>query len=239
MSVRVMTWVWDHSASRGNERLVLLAIADHASDDGSDAWPSIATLARKTGVSERTVQRCISSLVDMGELVVERLGNGRKSSKYRVRMVQGGQSVRGAKSSPRQDVTPDKLSPRQADDEGRQSVREGRQVDTQTVLEPSPEPSTPRPLRGLDAEFDQFWDVYPRREGKAAAKVKFATARKRGIALSVILAGAERYRDDPNREPQYTAHPSTWLNQGRWDDEPLPPRGDRNRANDTPKRPGW
>jgi hypothetical protein len=33
-----------------------------------------------------------------------------------------------------------------------------------------------------------------------------------------------RYRNDPNREPEFTAHPATWLNAGRWDDDPLPPR---------------
>ena len=41
-----MTWVGDHSPVGGNERLVLLAIADCANDEGGDAWPSIATLAR-------------------------------------------------------------------------------------------------------------------------------------------------------------------------------------------------
>jgi hypothetical protein len=34
-----MTWVWQHSRADGNVRLVLLAIADSANDDGLDAWP--------------------------------------------------------------------------------------------------------------------------------------------------------------------------------------------------------
>jgi hypothetical protein len=40
-----------------------------------------------------------------------------------------------------------------------------------------------------------------------------------------VIDGARRYRNDPNRTPQYTAHASTWLNDGRWDDDALPPRG--------------
>jgi hypothetical protein len=40
----------------------------------------------------------------------------------------------------------------------------------------------------------------------------------------VIIAGAIRYADDPNRHPSFTAHAATWLNAHRWNDSPLPPR---------------
>jgi|GEM_PF-6013870 len=71
MSVRAMSWVWEHSPTGGNERLVLLAIADTADDNGANAWPSINTLARKTRLAPRTVQRVISRLRDDGQLYVE------------------------------------------------------------------------------------------------------------------------------------------------------------------------
>lgn len=103
MSIKVISWVWDSSASRGTDRLVLLAIADSASgDDGTNAYPSIATLARKAGVSTRTVQRAIRTLVELGELEFSP-GAGRNGSNlYRVNV--------------RQIVTPVRLSPpRQSD----------------------------------------------------------------------------------------------------------------------------
>jgi hypothetical protein len=34
MSIRVMTKVWDHSTQKGSTLLLLLALADHAADDG-------------------------------------------------------------------------------------------------------------------------------------------------------------------------------------------------------------
>jgi hypothetical protein len=71
--------------------------------------------------------------------------------------------------------------------------------------------------------FDEFWRTYPRRVGKDAAKKAWGQAAKRAD-VACILAGARRFAEDPNREPQFTAHPATWLNQGRWDDDPLPPR---------------
>ena len=70
MSVKVMAQVWDVSESVGNARLVLLAIADSCDHDGTNAWPAVATIAKKTLLSERTVQRKIKELVILGELRV-------------------------------------------------------------------------------------------------------------------------------------------------------------------------
>lgn len=66
-----MNWVWTCSRSHSGTRLVLLAIADCASGDGTNAWPSIAELKRKTGMGERTIHSAITSLVTLGELEVE------------------------------------------------------------------------------------------------------------------------------------------------------------------------
>jgi len=69
MSIEVMTAVWNHSKASPAAKLVLLAIADHQGERG--AWPSEATLARVTGMSERSVRRKVVELVELGELSVE------------------------------------------------------------------------------------------------------------------------------------------------------------------------
>lgn len=84
MSVSVMTWVWRQSTATGNDRLVLLAIADAADDEGRNAWPSIATLAAKTRLDERTVRRIVRRLETEGHIEVDRAGGGRYSNTYRV-----------------------------------------------------------------------------------------------------------------------------------------------------------
>ncbi|MGC3862344.1 helix-turn-helix domain-containing protein [Micromonospora chersina] len=55
-----------------NERAVAIAIAAHANHEGN-AWPSVATLAEYVGCSERTVQRCLAKLVQLGRLVVSKV----------------------------------------------------------------------------------------------------------------------------------------------------------------------
>lgn len=57
MSLRAVLAVFDHSESQLATRLVALALADHAHDDGSNAYPSVDTIARKARVNERTVRR--------------------------------------------------------------------------------------------------------------------------------------------------------------------------------------
>lgn len=79
------------------------------------------------------------------------------------------------------------------------------------------------PAPTADADFDEFWATYPRREGKDQARKAWRKAIKRAKPAEII-AGAARYRDDPNRDPAYTKHPGPWLNAGRWADDPLPQR---------------
>ena len=72
MSVRVMSQVWSNGPSDSTQRFVLLALADSASDDGSNAYPSISTLAQKCALSDRTVIRALDGLVSTGYLTRQR-----------------------------------------------------------------------------------------------------------------------------------------------------------------------
>jgi hypothetical protein len=79
----------------------------------------------------------------------------------------------------------------------------------------------PEPGSDADPDFVKFWEIYPLKKSKEAARAKWRAALKKTDAADII-AGAERYRDDPGRKAEYTKHPTTWLNQGCWEDEPTP-----------------
>jgi len=83
--------------------------------------------------------------------------------------------------------------------------------------------------------FPAFWKAYPRKIGKKAAQAKFIAAIKSGVDPERIISAAEAYSKHiaaTKTEPNYVKHPSSWLNQGCWDDEleqapgytPRPPR---------------
>lgn len=59
-----MSAVWEFDLP-AKDKLVLLALADCANDEGL-AWPSIATLARKCGCDQRTIQRNLRDLEKRG-----------------------------------------------------------------------------------------------------------------------------------------------------------------------------
>jgi len=66
-------------------------------------------------------------------------------------------------------------------------------------------------------EFLEWWKHYPRKQDKGGAfkawkKIRHAT-------LDELIAGADRYANDPNRTDQYTKHAATWLNNRSWEDE--------------------
>jgi Helix-turn-helix domain len=69
MSLAVMSWVLDESEARLGARLVLLALADYAHDDGSKAFPSVETLARKSKLSERGTRDALRKLEADGMVV--------------------------------------------------------------------------------------------------------------------------------------------------------------------------
>ena len=107
MSIRVMSWVWENSRAEGTDRLVLLALADYAGDDGY-AYPSVARLALKARISTRTVQRCIRSLMALGEVTVSPNQGRGGANVYRVQMRQFDTP---ANLTPVPDSHPDNSSP--------------------------------------------------------------------------------------------------------------------------------
>lgn len=87
MSVEVMAWVFKHGPTDAQARLVLLAIADHADDNGV-AFPSVAGIAEKACVKERGARGIIRRLEDGGWLETF-IGKGRgNKSIYRVLMTE-------------------------------------------------------------------------------------------------------------------------------------------------------
>ena len=68
MSFRLMSFAWG-VALDATIKIVLLKMADHAHEDGGSIYPSIPSLARVCGLSERSIQRAITSLVQDSGLI--------------------------------------------------------------------------------------------------------------------------------------------------------------------------
>lgn len=94
-----------------------------------------------------------------------------------------------------------------------------------SVCTPSTPATTPatnshqNPTTDVAEEFDDFWTIYPRKEGKGAARKAWAKAVKilpAAELLPIVRSFSVRVH---GTEQRFIPFPATWLNQERWADE--------------------
>jgi len=69
--------------------------------------------------------------------------------------------------------------------------------------------------------FEAFWDEYPRKVGKQNARRKFLKIER--DKFDTIMAALREQKDTTQWQKddgQYVPYPTTWINQGRWEDDP-------------------
>lgn len=218
----IPNWLVRDTSISGAAKMVYVVLSSHAGVQGT-TWLSHATIAAESGTSVSSVQRALSALVGLGLVKISprrREDGGQTSNLYRIEAhVPLGQSDRPPRSegpTPPVRVTDEEEPLKKNPLRTPALVRRGR---TTTRAEYTP-------------EFEEFWSIYPRKEGKQAAARAFAKIQAHNVDIQAVITGAKRYRDDRNREAAYTKHASTWLNADCWLDLPLPARTTRMSAND-------
>lgn len=77
-------------------------------------------------------------------------------------------------------------------------------------------------------DFEKFWSVYPRHEGKQAARKAFEKLNPDGALLETMINAIAKQKQSAQwSDAQYIPHPATWLNGRRWEDEPTKYTGKR------------
>lgn len=221
----------DTAISAGAVRLwgVLDRTAQRAS-----LFPGREHLATKMDVSLATIDRQLAELAKGGWLTIRRRGLG-LTNLYTLHdhpQGRGNGAATGEDSDPSPVRTPN-LSPvanKREQDQREQDQREGDIA----LFVVSDEPPPTDPLAG----FEEFWAEYPRKVSKAGARKAWPKAVKAAGYTERIRLAARAYAlecTQVRREGQFIAHPTTWLNQERWEDQMLdaPPRpGDRPMSQD-------
>ena len=216
MSAEAVTVVLHHSNAKGTAKLVLWGIANHHSDQG--AWPSIATLAKYANINERRVQQVIRELAIAGEIAIEEQGgysrHQYKTNRYMVLLTCPADC---------DGTLQHKTGVQSVTVRGAISDNQGCNLETSGVQPTAPEPNKnlkKEPNKNLYAQshllFQEFWKEYPRKLDKGKAERAFKSA------LTRSTFGVIQYADDPNRNPDFTKYPATWLNADSWENPPLP-----------------
>ena len=104
MACNIIKAVWKLKLTP-QQKLVLLAYADHASEDGSDAFPGLNRVSEMTGFHRNTVRKYIKELIVLGHMGVQEQRPGR-STIYRLTCTPQSGGVASEPLHPRVDDTP-------------------------------------------------------------------------------------------------------------------------------------
>lgn len=91
--------------------------------------------------------------------------------------------------------------------------------ESESNTNPNPESKSESDAHGREDDFDLFWKAYPKKTGKQEARKAF---KKVSAPVSVLIDAIEKQKTWSQWQRdngQYIPNPSTWLNQGRWEDE--------------------
>lgn len=213
MSVQALGAAIKLQGVTSTEKLLLIALANYA-DSHLICFPSIRQLALDTCMSERQIQRVMQSL-EARKMVArtprQRLDGSRSTDTIEL-------SLGGDTMSP----PPDMVSPGVVTN----TTCGGDTMSPLTTFEPSlnhqTEPSDCSPAAKVRGDFEGFWEAYPRKVGKGAARPAYRRAVRKigGLEPHDLLMEGVRSLALRNLDPRFIPHPATWLNQERWDDTP-------------------
>jgi len=197
MSIEAVTWAFRQRIDDPTAKLVLLGIADKYNEDRGYAWPSIARLAEMADCTERTVTRKIAYLAEIG--LVEIMRNPPASNHYYL------PTLTNCHPDTRDRVT---LTP---------DVRVTLTPDVTLTIDNNNINNKDM----INDAFKRFWDAVPKKVAKKASITAFKRALKDTDADTLIngMAAYAKMVRDKGVKKDYILHPTTWLNQGRWEDE--------------------
>lgn len=136
-----------------------------------------------------------------------------------------------APTQPQPAGNPRETDPQSQDKPGKtQSVNSANPAETGSKANQEPVTNNqsqepPMPPKGAATGFDAFWSAYPLKKAKATAEKAWAKLKPSADLQAAILSAiaAHKLSADWMRDGgQYIPHPTTWLNQRRWEDEVTP-----------------
>ena len=167
-------------------------------------------MIRESGLGREALRTARAKLEELGFIDLERIkrsDNSLGAYRYEIKDARGWFSPDGF---PSDGFPPDGYSP------------DGNRPHNRKLIPKKTTSKKTRIENTNDSFFDDFWNIYPRKQGKGKAREAFVSAVKK-FGLEPIMNGVHRFANDPNLpDPKFVPLPTTWLNQERWDDGPLP-----------------
>lgn len=231
MSAELMGRVWKLNLSHAKQ-LIMLALADHAHDDGTQCYPGVPYLAWKTGYSERNVTRVLGEL-EFEDKIIESVDGGdggrRYATEYVLKLDNGIQKDEFKKKMPRRKGdNPNSKKGDNSNKKGDKPAQKGDNSPRADIEEPSVEPSENHSPNGATADAERQKKQSPKDFQSRYIATLHERLRDRGLLDQRALT--KSYKDQLSgelREHLKTHDEATlWAAQdqivARWKDTRLP-----------------
>jgi hypothetical protein len=187
-------------------------------------------LMRQMPYTQEVIERSLAELADEGVITIE------GDRLYQKRMVRDGElsrkraeaGAKGGKGSKNQSAEyyQDKQSESKTPSKSRSKTEANTEIEieyeNESEIEGDIKDGSSKKPSLIEERFDQWWAAYPRKVGKGNAKkifLKIAPDKTLFEKMMTTLEKAKHCEQWTKEHGQYIPHPSTWLGQGRWDDE--------------------
>jgi hypothetical protein len=241
----VPAWILTVGLTPG-EVVVYVSLSTFADRDG-ESHPRVSTIAERAGVTKRLAEKAIMKLRTMGIITTEQVRHPDGSLShciYTIRQTPPEGLIRSVPTEPTFGTpTEPTFGTHRTHVRGRRNTPENTpdehfpeaDASSSDALFDTPQAQDQQQRR--TDRFGDFYTAYPRKVDRGAAERAWKNKIIRGrVDPDVVIAGARRYAEDPNRDPAFTKHPSTWLNAEAWLNEPEPDRSNGN-GHDPYERP--
>lgn len=201
MSIKGLSWAIQKNCNTPTTKLVLFILSNYA-DEKNSCFPSEKHLGKLCGISDRQVRRCLLWLKENNYIEIENVEG--KSNRYYLNidsMDTQDHPLRTQTTSNTKDDTKDIYT--------QKIIFEDKIIfkDKDNMIYESADWKM----------FDFFWKRYPRKVSKKESLRIFLNLNK-DKKLKVLKAVPIFSESVKDTEEKYIPHPSTWLNQERWED---------------------
>lgn len=235
MGLHAMKWAFSAPIKNAGAKFLLVALAEHARDDGEDGWtcfPSIKRLSKRTSQGERTIERHLSCLIANGWISRQIRQDRRRGESSYFYLLHRDKTVMDDDSTGEADAGDGsaELPPNRRRFFRRSGVdrppistvstaKLAPRYIEEPVIEPVKEPNAREPQRRADG-FEEFWAAFPSKIEERGARSAFQKLIRDGEASAeTLVAGAKRYAASVRgQNPKFIKSPTSWLAKGCWAD---------------------
>ena len=205
---------------KGNELILYALIYGFTQDGESEFSGSIKYMCDWTGCSRPTVSNALQSLVSKGyiEKRAETI-NGVTFNRYKISLGVV-KNLYGGSKEILWGGSKETLPYINNIDNNRDINIKRKEINKEKKKRDNSENRVP--LLDAQAEFEQIWKKYPKKQGKDRAFNAYFIARRAKTPRQVIEDGLNKYIkyiNDNHIETKYIKQGSTWFNQKCWEDE--------------------